>query len=245
MRNDNKKITGTLYGVGIGPGDPKLLTIRAKEILNKVDMIFVPKAKDDARSCARMIVEAATSKSKNFAELTFPMTNDMKKLKSHWLAAAGRIVRELKRGRSAAFVTIGDPFIYSTYIYLLGMLRKHFPEIAVETIPGITAFNAASAAGGLALVKRNERMAVVPVTKGLKYVREALRKYDTVVLMKVGSKLGNVLKLLKKMRLIKNGVLVSHVGQVSESIVRDLSSLKDKRSGYLSVIIVKRKMDSV
>ena len=118
MRNDHKKITGRLYGVGIGPGDPKLLTIKAKEILDTVDTIFVPKASDDGRSYARSIVKAAVSKSKNFIELTFPMTKDQQKLESCWLRAARRIVKELKREKRAAFVTIGDPFIYSTYIYL-------------------------------------------------------------------------------------------------------------------------------
>lgn len=242
MRNDHKKIIGRLYGVGIGPGDPKLLTIRAKEILDTVDTIFVPKAKDDGRSCARSIVKAATSKPKNFIEITFPMTKDQKKLESYWLRAAERIAKELKKERTAAFVTIGDPFIYSTYIYLLETLRKKFPNIALETTPGISAFNAAAASSGLPLVKGDEKLAILPVTKDLKGLRETLEKFDTVVLMKVGSKLNRVICLLKEMRLIKDSVLVSHTGQASEKIISDLSSLKDGKSGYLSVIIVKRNM---
>lgn len=242
MRNDNKKITGTLYGVGIGPGDPKLLTIRAKEILDTVDTIFVPKAKDDGRSCARSIVETAISKSKNFIEITFPMTKDRKKLESCWLRAAQRIAKELEKERTGAFVTIGDPFIYSTYIYLLEVLRKNFPDISIETVPGISAFNAAAASSGLPLVKGHEKLAIFPVTKDLKGLREILENFDTVVLMKVGSKLNRVICLLKEMKLIKDSVLVSHAGQASEKIVSGLSSLKDKRPGYLSVIIVKRKM---
>ncbi|MDP2912955.1 MAG: precorrin-2 C(20)-methyltransferase [Candidatus Omnitrophota bacterium] len=244
MCDDYKKITGTLYGLGVGPGDPGLVTVRAKEILDTVDTIFVPKAKDDGRSCARSIAEAAVSKPKNFIELIFPMTKDRKKLESYWLSAARRIARELKRERQAAFVTIGDPFIYSTYIYLLETLRKNFPNIELKTIPGISAFNAAAASGGLPLVKGDERMAILPVTKDLKGLRKALKEFDTVVLMKVGSKLGIIIRLLKEMKLIKNSVLVSHAGQAGEKIIRDISSLKDKKSGYLSVIIVKRKMDN-
>ena len=244
MRNDNNKIKGKLYGVGIGPGDPKLLTLRAKEILNKVDTIFVPKASDNGKSCARFIVEAATSKAKCFIELTFPMTKNKKKLEFYWLRAAKRIAKELKKNRIVAFVTIGDPFIYSTYIYLLETLRKNFPNIESETIPGISAFNAAAASSGLPLVKGNEKLAVLPVTKNLKGLRKTLREFDTVVLMKVGSKLDSVICLLKEMKLIKSSVLVSHAGQAGEKIINDLSSLKDKRSGYLSVIIVKRKMDN-
>lgn len=244
MCDDYKKITGRLYGVGIGPGDPKLLTVRAKEILDTVNTIFVPKAKDDGRSCARSIVEAATSKSKNFIELTFPMTKNKNKLESYWLRAAKKIVEELKRNKRAAFVTIGDPFIYSTYIYLLETLRKNFPNIGVETIPGISAFNAAAASSGLPLVKGDEKLAILPVTKDLKGLKKALKEFDTVALMKVGSKLDRVICLLKEMKLIKKSILVSHVGQAGEKIIGDLSSLEDKRLGYLSVIIVKRKMDN-
>ncbi|MDP3732129.1 MAG: precorrin-2 C(20)-methyltransferase [Candidatus Omnitrophota bacterium] len=244
MRDDYKKITGKLYGIGIGPGDPKLLTLRAKEILDTVNTIFVPKAKNDGRSYARSIVEAATSKLKNFIELTFPMTNDQKKLKFYWLRAARRIIKELKRKGTTAFVTIGDPFIYSTYIYLLETLRKNFPNIIVETIPGISAFNAAAASSGLPLLKGDEKLAILPVTNNLKGLKKTLKEFDTVVLMKVGSKLYRVISLLKEMGLIKNSVLISHAGQVSEKIINDLSSLKDKKIGYLSVIIIKRKMDS-
>ncbi|MDP3791974.1 MAG: precorrin-2 C(20)-methyltransferase [Candidatus Omnitrophota bacterium] len=245
MRNDYKKIACRLYGVGIGPGDPKLLTVKAMEILDKVNIIFTPRAKDGERSCARSIVEAAVPGSKNFIELTFPMTKDRKKLKSSWLGAAEKIAKELKKDRIAAFVTIGDPFIYSTYIYLLETLRKNFPDIRVETVPGISAFSAAAASSGLPLVKGNERLAILPVTKNLAGLKKTLKEFDTVVLMKVGSKLDRVICLLKEMKLIKNSVLVSHAGQAGERIVCDLSSLKDKKAGYLSVIIVKRNVDNI
>lgn len=241
MRDDNKKIGGKLYGVGIGPGDHRLLTLRAKEILDEVGTIFVPKAKDEGVSYARSIIEGAGLKSKNFVELTFLMTKDKEKLKAHWLRAAGKIAEVLATEKKAAFVTIGDPFIYSTYIYLQKTLRKNFPEIEVETIPGISAFNAAASSAGLPLVSGNERMAILPVRKDLKGIKEALEQFDTVVLMKVGAKLDKVIHLLKEVKLIRNAVLISRAGQPNERIVKGLSSLKDKESGYLSVIIVKRR----
>jgi len=91
-------------------------------------------------------------------------------------------------------------------------------------------------------VKGNETLAVLPVTKHLKGLKKTLKEFDTVVLMKVGSKLDRVICLLKEMKLIKKSILVSHAGQADERIISDLSSLKDKRAGYLSVIIVKRRM---
>lgn len=258
MRNDNKEINpalhkkehilekkcgvnGRLYGIGIGPGDPKLLTLRAQEILNEVDTIFVPKASGGGKSCARSIVEAVILEPKKFIELTFPMTTDKKKLESYWLSAAKKIVEELKRDKDTAFVTIGDPFIYSTYIYLLETLRNNFPGIKSETIPGISAFNAAAAVVGMPLVKGEEKLAILPVTKNLKGVREALKEFDTVVLMKIGLKLASVIRLLKKMGLLDSSVLVSHAGQPNEKVVRDFNSLEDKKLGYLSVVIVRSK----
>lgn len=231
---------GKLYGIGIGPGDPKLVTVRAKEILDRVDIVFAPKGREDGTSCARSIVEAVTKREKVFAELTFPMTKDKSILNRYWSRAAHRIVKEIRKGSEVAFVTIGDPFIYSTYVYLLRTLRKDFPDIKVETVPGVSAFNAAASAADLALVEGNERLAIVPVSKDLKGLKEALEDFDTVVLMKIGLKLNRVISLLKKLDLLKCAVLVSRVGHKDEKIIHDLVSLRDKKTGYLSVIIVKK-----
>lgn len=245
MRDDYKKVNtikGKLYGIGIGPGDPKLLTIKAKEVLNEVDIIFVPKSDDDGKSCARSIIEATTSGKKDFVELTFPMTKNKKTLNTYWQKAAGKIAKEVRKNKNAAFVTIGDPFIFSTYVYLFKILRQDFPDIDVETIPGISSFNAAASRLEFPLVEGNEKLAILPVTKNLKGLRETLKRFDTVVLMKVASKLDKVIHLLKEVKLIKNSVLISHIGHSNEVIIRDLSSIKDKKLGYLSVIIVKRKI---
>ena len=231
---------GRLYGIGIGPGDPKLVTVRAKEILDRVDIVFAPKSSEDGTSCARAIVESVTAEEKAFAELTFPMTKDKSILNRYWGRAAHKIAKEINKGKEVAFVTIGDPFIYSTYVYLLKTLRKDFSDIAVETIPGVSAFNAAASAADFALVEGNERLAVVPVSSDLKGLKEALEEYDTVVLMKIGLKLNRVISLLKKLDLLKHAVLVSRVGHKDERIIHDLTSLRDKRIGYLSVIIVKK-----
>lgn len=240
MCNANK--IGKFYGIGIGPGDAGLLTIKAKEILDIADVIFVPKGDKVSSSSARSIIESVILQPKKFIELIFPM-NINKKLEKYWLKAAKRIVQEIKNNKIVAFVTIGDPFIYSTYIYLLQSLNQYFPDIKVETIPGISAFNAAAAKAQIPLVKGNENLAVLSVRHNLKGLKEALRKFDTVVLMKIGPKLDRVISLLKKLKLIKKAVLITQVGHPNEKIIRDLSSLKDKKLGYFSVMIVKPKQN--
>ncbi|MGD0919515.1 MAG: precorrin-2 C(20)-methyltransferase [Thermodesulfobacteriota bacterium] len=231
---------GKLYGIGIGPGDPKLLTLRAREILDQADVIFCPKGDEDKASWARSIIEATTSAPKEFIELPFPMTRNKRRLEVYWQKAARRIAQEIANGKQGAFITLGDPFIYSTYIYLARTLRKKFPEIEVETIPGISAFNAAAARAEIPLVEGDERLAILPVRKDLRGLREAFHAFDTVVLMKVGSKLDKVMALLAELDLLKQSVLVSRLGQPGEKMIHDLSSLKKiKKEGYLSVIIVK------
>ena len=236
-----KEKKGKLYGIGLGPGDPGLVTLKAREILEEVDIIFAPKGSEDGESCARSIVEAVIQKPKTFVELTFPMTRDRAVLNRYWGRAAKEIATQIDKGKDAAFITIGDPFIYSTYVYLLKTLRRNFPDIAVETIPGVSSFNAASARAHIPLVEGDERLAVVPVRHDLKGLKEALEGFDTVVLMKVGSKLKKIVRLLKDMKLIKMAFLVSHVGHRDEKITRDLASLKGRKAGYLSCVIVKRK----
>lgn len=235
-----QKSWGKLYGVGIGPGDPKLLTLRAKEILDRVDVIFCPKSGEDKSSLARSIMEETISRQKEFVELLFPMTRNQTMLKTYWQEAARRVAEGIGNGRQGAFITLGDPFIYSTYIYLLETLRQDFPHIEVETIPGISAFNAAAAKAGVPLAQGDERMAILPVNEDLKGLREAFNAFETVILMKIGSKLGGVMALLSELDLLKHSVLINRLGSSEERIIRDLSSLEEiEGEGYLSVLLVK------
>ncbi len=236
-----KKIKkGKLYGLGIGPGDPGLVTIKAQEILNRVDTIFVPKSNDDGESLAQSIIKDITKKDKNYVELTFPMTKDSRLLNKYWKDAAKKVEKLVSQGKETAFVTIGDPFIYSTYIYLLKMLRKNHPNVEIETVPGISAFNAAASRINSSLVEGNQKLAVIPVTEGLEGIQESLEEFDTVVLMKVGSKLNKIISLLRKLNLLRSATLISRVGHKDEKIIYDLGALRDKKAGYLSIIIVKK-----
>ena len=239
MRNDNK--IGKLYGVGIGPGDPTLLTLKAKDALEKADIIFAPKGSDEGISVARRIIEQVIEGKKTYIELTFPMTKDKNLLKKYWKKAGQRIAGELKKGKQSAFVTLGDPFNYSTYIYLLRIIKQDYPKIEVETIPGISAFNAAASRAGFSLLEGKEKMAVLPVNETMDGIEDALKDFDTVVLMKVGAKLQKVIRLLKQKGLAKNAVLISRVGHPNEKIIRNIANIKDKELGYLSVILVKTK----
>lgn len=240
MSNIYNEIKGRLYGIGLGPGDPGLVTLKAKEILNKVPTIFVPLSKETKSSNARLIVEAVLDKPKEIIELIFPMTKDKSHLLSYWEDAAKEIAKKISQEKEVAFVTIGDPFIYSTYIYLWQTLKKCFPGIISETIPGISSINAASAKAELPLVEKDEKIAILPAGDSLESLKKAFKEFDTVILMKIGARLSKIVKLLEELSLLKNSILISHVGYPEEQIIEDLSNLKDDKMGYFSIMIVKR-----
>ncbi len=244
LRTPNSELrtpkSGKLFGIGIGPGDPKLITLKAKEALEGADIIFTPEARAGEGSLARSIIQDIITAEKKIVTLAFPMTRDEKKLQTHWESAAFKIAREISQGKTACFITLGDPFIYSTYVYLLKEIKTHFPKIQTETIPGISSFSAASARAQLPLIKKDENLIILPANSNFERIEKALEEFNTIILMKIGSKLKEVLDILKKHRLLKNSTLFSRVGMPNETIVRNLNVRTSEKLGYLSLIIVKK-----
>ncbi len=230
---------GKLYGVGIGPGDPHLLTLKAKQVLEQVDVIFVPKADKKKESIARSIISQVISTPAEMLELVFPMTKDQQILENFWALAVDQISQRVSNGQAAAFITLGDPMMYSTYIYLLQLIKKQHPEINVETIPGITSYSAAAACAELPLVEGGERLTIVPVAHHLHDLSRIISDSDTTVLMKIGRYLDETINVLEELGLLKQAVFISRVGDKDEYIETDLRKLKGSGYGYLSIIIVK------
>ncbi len=229
---------GNFYGIGIGPGDPELLTLKALRILKEVDVVFVPKAGNKEESMALEVVRPIIN-GKRVIEKVFPMIKDREKLQEFWLDAARAIKDELSKGRDAAFLTIGDSLMFSTYVYLLRCLRDMVPEENIHTVPGITSFNAAASLVNLPLAQRDERVAIIPVSDNVEELRPVLEGFDTVVLMKVAKRLDKVIALLEEMGLAETSVFASHVGLEDAFVTRNISALKGSGRGYMSVIIVK------
>ena len=242
---------GDFYGIGIGPGDPELLTLKAARIIKAVDVIFVPKAGIKEESMALDIVKpllddvAAGFSLRNrprVVEKVFPMVKEQEKLESHWKEAALAIKEELEKGNSVAFLTIGDPLTFSTYVYLLRCLRDMIPEEKIHTIPGVTSFNAAASLANLSLAQRDERIAIVPVPDDVEELRPVLKGFDTVILMKVAKRLDKVINLLEEMDLSHHALFASHVGLKDSYLTQNLSELKGSGRGNMSIIIVRKKL---
>ena len=234
----NNKV-GEFYGIGVGPGDSELVTLKAVRIIKSVDCIFAPRADSKGSSLALDIVKDVC-KGKRVVEQVYPMVRDKAKLEAAWMASANEIKSEIESGNNVAYLTIGDPLTFSTYCYLLQQLSKIIPSQNIHTIPGITSYNAAASLANFSLIEQNDRLAIIPISEDVNELRPILNSFDTVILMKVAKKLDEVIALLEEMELIDKSLFASYIGFNNEFITRDLLSLKGEGKGYLSVIIVRK-----
>ena len=236
---DKKMNKGTLYAVGIGPGDPELLTLKAMRLIRDNDLILVPKGKEDGESLALNIVRQAVElDGKEVREIHFPMTKGAKGTQREVLLPEARqLLDDLNSGRDAVFITLGDPMLYSTFFHLLDALESLDNDVNVELVPGVSSVMAACAATGQALALSGDKVAIIPATykEGLK---KALLEFDTVVLMKTHRVMDDVKAMLKEMDLMGRAWYVARAGQ-PEEVVKPLSEISDDDLDYFSIVIVR------
>lgn len=245
-------MNGKLYVIGIGPGDPELLTLKAVRILERVPTLCVPKGREEGTSLALSIVSQAIDLSgTDIIEAHFPMkktrgqkngndkgTAPEPELAHKWETTAEQIISRLAHGTDVAFITLGDPTIYSTYFYLHDTLRERMPDLVIEFIPGITSVTAAAARAGMSLGLGDEKIAILPATYAGD-IRTVLAEFDTVVLMKVHSVLEKILPVLKELQLEGNCVYVARAGMPDERIIRDVSGMTADDLNYFSILIIR------
>jgi precorrin-2/cobalt-factor-2 C20-methyltransferase len=228
------------YGIGVGPGDPELLTVKAASVLAGCSNVFVPKARTGSESVALEIARKYLRPDARVRELVFPMTPDQDVLEQRWRESAEVIAPVLEAGSDACFLTLGDPMVYSTYIYLLRALQQRMPGLKTKTVAGITSFCAAAAATQFVLGEGKELITIVPTSDDMAILRKAFESHGTVVLMKIGKRLRDILAVLEECHLIEHSVFVSRAGLEGERVETNLRNLRveDPETGYLSVMIV-------
>jgi precorrin-2/cobalt-factor-2 C20-methyltransferase len=230
--------TGTLYGIGVGPGDPEWITVKAAGILGECHYVFAPKPPDAGESLALQIARRYLHEHAEIRELAFPMSADEALVSESWRQAAAQVCNVLDQGHDCCFLTLGDPLLYSTYIYLLRELRWLRADLKAVTVPGVTAFSAAAALAGVPVGCGKQLVTIVPVPDDLEQLSAILDRGGTVILMKIGNRLESVLKLLSSKRL--PAVFVSHAGLPQQRVETGIGWMYDwqKDAGYLSLIIV-------
>lgn len=235
---------GKLYGIGVGPGEPGLLTLKAFNALKESDLVFIPKADLKKESLAYQIIkevfELYGPSKKDLPparDLIFPMEKDPEKLKPYWEEAKNIITKELDKNKTLSLVTLGDPTLYSTYCYILNEINYSSSEYFITTIPGIYSFSAISSKLNLPLAQGEEKVLVVPVEKEKSYTEE-LSNYENIIFMKASANFQGLINDLEKTKRLSDGILISRVGQEGEKINRDLEKLKEKKIDYFSTLIV-------
>lgn len=231
---------GTLYGIGVGPGDPELITLKALKILEKRPHIFAATSSKNTYSLALDIIHSHLNGAP-VEQLPFPMTRDPEALQKAWDQCALRVLDVLNQGSDAAFITLGDPLTFSTFGYLLKTIKGLDPRVEVVTIPGITSYHAAAALTQTPLGEGEESFLVVSGALGAAKLRQAVDKTDTVVLLKTYRHADDILTALEELGLLDRAVCISRCGLDGETIVQDLRSLKGQPLPYLSMIIVRKK----
>jgi len=223
---------GILYGVGVGPGDPELLTIKALRIIRECDIIAIPTTDKDTCT-AYLIVKQAFPEidGKEVITIEMPMTKDKVKLEESHRSGAEKVEEYLKEGRKIAFLTLGDPTVYSTYIYIHKRILERGYQ--AEIINGIPSFCAVAARLQDSLSEGSGQLHIIP---GSYHLENALTLPDTKGLMKSGSKLGQVKAQLKALG--ADAAMVENCGMEQEKIYRTLEEIPEE-AGYYSLIIVK------
>lgn len=232
---------GCLYGVGVGPGDPELLTLKACRVLREAAVVVVPKRgpRDEgyAFGIVRHLLDPARQE---VLELVFPMTRDRRRLERAWEDHAATVAARLQAGRDCAFITEGDPFFYSTFIYIWERLRRCLPGLRAEVIPGVSSVHAAACRAGVPLACGDERVAVLPGVGDAEEVRRHLAHFETVVFLKCHSGLPTLLSVLEAEGLEGSAVYVKKATAPEEEVVADLRDLAGRDAEYLSLVIVRR-----
>ena len=226
---------GKLYGIGVGPGDTELLTLKAARILKSVPVVFTPKSSKEKDSIALSIVKPVLEEREDYKRLMlvtpiFPMIEDKEELEKIWISASEMIAQYLDSGRDVAFITLGDPSVFSTYSYVQ---KKLIDNYEIETVPGITSFTACAAARNKALVEQNEILSIVPkIDDRLEHV---LEYSDAIVLMKASRNTSQLEETIEKKERQKEIYSVQNCTRENEKIIEGFSNEKP----YLTTTIIK------
>lgn len=231
-------MAGIFYGIGVGPGDPELLTVKAINAIREVDVIIAPKTEKKDGSVALSIARPYLKEDVEIVYQVFPMVVRFEESTEAWEANKNEILSLLQAGKKVAFLTLGDPMFYSTYIYVYRLLEQE--QVDIRTIPGIPAFCAVGSKLGYPIVEGNDVLSIIPATADAKKIKDVIAVSDNVVLMKVYKNFSSIVDVLEENNMTDKAVMVSRCGLPDEEKIEDIVAEKDKKVNYLSTILTRR-----
>lgn len=224
---------GILYGLGVGPGDPELLTLKAARILREADIIAVPDKGSGEKTAFNIVRDFVEGK--EIMTCATPMVRDQAVLDAAYEEICDRLGKALDEGKTVAFITLGDPSVYSTYYYIHErMLRRGYEAVLV---PGVPSFCAVAARLNKSLCERSERLLIVPASH--KDMSDCLATDANLVFMKAGKEIDALKETLRQHDLLDKASLVANCGMENEAVFEHFADMPEK-TGYFSVVIVKK-----
>ena len=236
-----------LIGIGVGPGDPELLTVKAVKAIQNADVIMCPASKEDRPSIALSVVSTLIDKSKNqeIIKLVFPMTKDQDVLNTTWKKNSKIMAEKVLSGKNVVYLTVGDPYLYSTWIYMHKEIESNHPSMKISVIPGIVSMFTFASKVGVSIAEGAEKVSIIPSCYDLSTVKEIAKNSETMVFLKDGRYFDQVIDLLKEAGFPDNSIFA--IGQdlgTENEIIRKLT-LGEVNDGtltskYFSILVVKR-----
>ncbi len=230
---------GILYGVGVGPGDPELITMKAVRVLNGADVVFAAASTKNTDSLALRIAKPHIPDTIPVRLLHFPMTREKSETLKAWKNHAGTIIDELTKGKRVVFITLGDSMTYSTYGYILKHVLKMAPRFPVVSIPGITSYQAAAACVNMPLVEGEASLLLNSGADGGERLRRFKEKPESVVFLKAYRNVEDITRAIHEAGVYDTSVGVSNCGQKDEQVIRNIDELCDQRPNYWTLILAK------
>ena len=236
-----------LIGIGVGPGDVDLLTVKAVKAIQNADIIMCPASNEDRPSIAFAVVSPIIDKSKNqeIVKLIFPMTKDKDVLEATWKKNAKIMAETVLSGKNVVYLTVGDPFLYSTWIYMHKDLKENYPDMDISVIPGIVSMFTFAAKVGVSIAEGAEKVAIIPSCYDLSSVKEIAKNSESMIFLKDGRYFDKVIEVLKESGFPDNSIFA--IGQdlgTENEIIRKmtLGEVNDDTltTKYFSILVVKR-----
>ena len=233
--------------VGCGPGDPELLTVKAVKAIKNADVIMCPTSKEGKESIAYSIISTIVDNSKKpeIVNLVFPMVKDKNILEDTWKKNTRTIAESVRSSKNVVYLTVGDPSLYSTWIYIHRELREKYPDVKINIIPGIVSMFAFASKVGISIAEGDETMAVIPACYDLTRVKETAKNCDTMIFLKDGRYFDQVISLLKEAGFPNSSLfaIAQDVG-TDQEIVKKLTlgevTKETFTNKYFSIMVVKR-----
>lgn len=230
----------TLFGLGVGPGDPELITVKAFRVMKESPVIAYPKKMKGKKSYAQRIVDVyVNGMDKEMLGLVFPMTKHQETLDREWNKAVDEVYTRIAEGKDVAFVTEGDPMLFSTFIHLMTLMQERHPDVDIQMVPGISSFNASASRLGIPLGEGDDHIAMIPAVDDYDAMRRAIENHDAIVFIKVAKVIDLMLQVLRDLDLLDRAHVVTKVTS-DEEIIWKTSELDGVELEYLTLMVVRK-----